>query len=497
MIGLFIEQESIKTTPKVIPTVESDFIKENREFFELSGMAELFITSKFDESPKKTHIKPEVKTMPSTPAKEEASERVGDFLGFYDIIGMYRPPTKIVPAVKTEVTPVETEFMKENREFFEFSGMTDVFTERVVPVKPIVESKPVESKSIVPPKPEILEEDTVYTGLMEVAGLFGEEMPKMEYKAPIEPLKTAKKAPVPVKPKVEAKKAQENTPHNCPYCETTVLKPHFERHLEECDTHLQFYNREVFTRLDNLHLEVIKMMQAKSSLKHLEQTQQLTKKFTDMGLQLSDINLLRDYIEHHAPLIIHVHILKYMQFFVNDTHYRNQFETGKTSGCNNLTTRGGWETKMFDKKYDKAEKTQRPKYGTINFTNDPKGVRACSSYGPSYFLLKKEVRYRCTITDQDSCSYQNIGTMKFCNQVLNRLTPNEIKAALGAAKGESHPSNVISTYKEIQVHGPIEFEKDIEKLYVNSNEYKTPEQQELVQNFSKKFGVPFEVFNPT
>lgn len=66
---------------------------------------------------------------------------------------------------------------------------------------------------------------------------------------------------------------------------------------------------------------------------------------------------------------------------------------------------------MFDKLYDKAEKHERVKYGTINISNDPNGVRACYSYGNSYFVLKKEVRQRCTLTDQDSCSYRNIGTL--------------------------------------------------------------------------------------
>jgi hypothetical protein len=175
-------------------------------------------------------------------------------------------------------------------------------------------------------------------------------------------------------------------------------------------------------------------MQIKSSLKHFESTLKLHQKLTGFGL-LPDLELLRQYIERDCPIIIHIHISKHMEMYLKDTHYRNQFETLKTSGCSNLTTRGGWETKMFDKLYDKAEKHERVKYGTINISNDPNGVRACYSYGNSYFVLKKEVRQRCTLTDQDSCSYRNIGTLGFCNQVLNSFSKKEIEAAIKAAKG--------------------------------------------------------------
>lgn len=43
-----------------------------------------------------------------------------------------------------------------------------------------------------------------------------------------------------------------------------------------------------------------------------------------------------------------------MEFFVKDTHYRNQFETGKSSGTLNRSSRTQWENRMFDNKYAKA-----------------------------------------------------------------------------------------------------------------------------------------------
>lgn len=66
----------------------------------------------------------------------------------------------------------------------------------------------------------------------------------------------------------------------------------------------------------------------------------------------------------------------------------------------------------------------------MNFTNDPKGVAVCSGYGQSYFLLKSHVRNRCTITDMDSAGPNaTIGTFRFINNVLSKLSDNELKAA--------------------------------------------------------------------
>ena len=111
---------------------------------------------------------------------------------------------------------------------------------------------------------------------------------------------------------------------------------------------------------------------------------------------------------------------------------------------------------MFDRKHHYATPFERVKYGTMNFTNDPKGVQACGGYGMSYFLLKEHVRDRCTITDMDSASATaTIGTFRFSNHVLMKLNDGEIKSAFEAAKGQELKSSVIAAYKEIQIHGPV------------------------------------------
>ena len=151
---------------------------------------------------------------------------------------------------------------------------------------------------------------------------------------------------------------------------------------------------------------------------------------------------------------------------------------------------------MFDKMYSKAKDFQRVRYGVINFTNDPKGVSVCSGYGQSYFLLKEHVRERCTFTDKDSSNADSsIATFKYCFKILSKMNDNELKAAFDGSMAKEVSSKCTSTYKQIQIHGPIEFSKDIQCIYVNKNEVKTNKALlEQVYEFSKKNNVDYDFF---
>lgn len=78
------------------------------------------------------------------------------------------------------------------------------------------------------------------------------------------------------------------------------------------------------------------------------------KKIVGLGYKPSDLENLHHYIVNYAPIIIHMHVNSHMQFFVKDTHYRNQFETKKSSGSLSETSRTSWENRMFDHKHSKA-----------------------------------------------------------------------------------------------------------------------------------------------
>ena len=66
-------------------------------------------------------------------------------------------------------------------------------------------------------------------------------------------------------------------------------------------------------------------MQKKSLNLHNNARINLQKKARRNGYTVADLDNLQFYIENYAPVIVHIHIMRYMQFFVKDTHYRNQF----------------------------------------------------------------------------------------------------------------------------------------------------------------------------
>jgi len=49
------------------------------------------------------------------------------------------------------------------------------------------------------------------------------------------------------------------------------------------------------------------------------------------------------WVKLSAPIIIHVHLDRVLNFLVKDTHYRNLFETRTGSGCLDTSTRASWE----------------------------------------------------------------------------------------------------------------------------------------------------------
>ena len=73
---------------------------------------------------------------------------------------------------------------------------------------------------------------------------------------------------------------------------------------------------------------------------------------------------------------------------------------------------------------------------------------------------------------------------------MDKLSNNELKAAIEGSRATEVSSGCIGTYKEIQIHGPVEFAKDVERVYVNSNEIKGNKQLlDMVYDFSAKFKV--------
>eukprot|EP01105_Mastigella_eilhardi_P021379 TRINITY_DN5174_c0_g1_i3.p1 TRINITY_DN5174_c0_g1~~TRINITY_DN5174_c0_g1_i3.p1 ORF type:complete len:315 (-),score=50.34 TRINITY_DN5174_c0_g1_i3:31-975(-) len=150
------------------------------------------------------------------------------------------------------------------------------------------------------------------------------------------------------------------------------------------------------------------------------------------------------YIRDVAPLIVHFNCDRVLQFFVKDTHYRNQFETHMSGGwyAEGHGQRIEWEDRIFHRSYPKdCIGFDRPKYGVLNVLNDPAGVGSCSGYGDS-FLVLRGCRLRTSFASCDtSNSNVQISSCEWYAHVLMEYSDNELRNTLEVAADPAKPGN--------------------------------------------------------
>ena len=157
--------------------------------------------------------------------------------------------------------------------------------------------------------------------------------------------------------------------------------------------------------------------------------------------------------------------LEHINDIANDTHYRNQFETNRSSGTLCRNTRTAWESDLFDSSYNSATDFERPKYGNfpINVDDVNKNHRPyynAYDYGPSYFVLKNEVKHRTTICQGDSSDQSSnaLGNFNYpCDIFHHYESTFQDITTYGHTDGHE--------YTEIQIHGPIRLDADIESFH--------------------------------
>ena len=205
----------------------------------------------------------------------------------------------------------------------------------------------------------------------------------------------------------------------------------------------------------------------------------LVLRFLNFGYKKEDIKKVQNYVKNHSQIIIHFSPLL-LDKFLNDTNYRNGFEIGRDS--NYLKSRITWETNLFNRIYDNVKDgSNRVKYGVLNITNCLEGVKSCYSYGDSYFVLKKDIKKRSTFVFGDSSIMDiHIATFKHFNSILLYMNDGDFKNLVDHVlncfnynemdlKGPEYKGS----YIEVQIHGPIRFNQDIDRIVLNPTHYNT------------------------
>lgn len=141
----------------------------------------------------------------------------------------------------------------------------------------------------------------------------------------------------------------------CIHCRQKIMPHESASHAAECRKNaMKALVFDEKTRMTRLQMDAMIYMHNKSEKEHNTVKNTVQQRIKKLGYSIEDLNNLQFYIENYAPIIIHCHVSKHMQFFIKDTHYRSQFETNKSSGSLSRSSRINWEDRMFDKKYSKA-----------------------------------------------------------------------------------------------------------------------------------------------
>jgi len=216
---------------------------------------------------------------------------------------------------------------------------------------------------------------------------------------------------------------------------------------------------------------------------HKEALPRLQARARDLGFDHAAVQQTLAYIREQAPVIIHVDIARHGALLADDTHYRNFFEVQSEvsgEGAIHAQSRLDWEAQLFGGAYATARSFDRCKYGVLNVTNDPQGVRCCAPvYGSSYFLLRG-VRLRTTLSAEDSAGLNasELATVDQYAHVLARYTDQELQAALEVGTGQrlGVDSLAVAAYKEAQVHGEVRLSNHVAVLMAHPSLQESPNQ---------------------
>ncbi len=244
-------------------------------------------------------------------------------------------------------------------------------------------------------------------------------------------------------------------------------------------------------------------------------------KMKNLGFTEAQLDIVLDYVRTRSELTINIDPDKSLKIEAKDTStnaagdefsvkvdrsltvidalcidpmYRNQYETGISSGWGVSSASIGcdkWENRLFGGDYHQGPMVahDRPKYGAMNIGLTAAGP--ASTYGSCYLIAKPGLRERTTFTATDSSqarSRDDVGTAQAFEHIIARMPDQMLKNLMASATDGTRSLAACNSYVEAQIHGPIEFSKDIAAVVIAEKFFDTPYHGKLL-NFAKLYGL--------
>jgi Protein of unknown function (DUF3626) len=255
------------------------------------------------------------------------------------------------------------------------------------------------------------------------------------------------------------------------------------------------------------------------------------------GGTFADYDEAIECILTNARVVVHFHPDRFgrsgktvAESLLEEGIYRNQFETGLSSGSLSGFPGGerdSWENALFAGAYhaEGVTSTERPKYGSLEIIRHPDGP--IPRFGSSYFVLRPRVFSRTTFTfmgSEDPRAPERLGTIDRIHPVMVALF-TEIEAGAMATppwppfqaptlgvrnltisgllklvrelrQPRPDPANakagrVLDTGIEAQVHGPIDLREDVERLVLDPA-FASTAVGEIADELGRKYRIPIQ-----
>jgi hypothetical protein len=254
------------------------------------------------------------------------------------------------------------------------------------------------------------------------------------------------------------------------------------------------------------------------------------------GLALDTYNDAMELVRQHARIVAHFHPDRFggkpanvVDCLLVEGVYRNQFETGLSSGSPTAFPGGErdeWERTLFGGAYhtECVSVSERPKYGSLELVRFPDGP--APRFGSCYFLLRG-IGPRTSITFMGSehpHATNRVGTLAEPHAVMAAvlaeienggiatpdwppfrvptlgvadITVNRFYSLLKLLRERrpnpslGEPGRVLDTGVEAQIHGPVVLDRDVEALVADPAFAHTHIGQSLVE-LADKYGFDLQ-----
>ena len=262
----------------------------------------------------------------------------------------------------------------------------------------------------------------------------------------------------------------------CPLCFIEIDIEIINYHIDEC---LVVEQKKIYKEheLSDTCKKAYKYCTKKSKVLSKYIYPNLLMNFTKLGYTEDDLTTVIKYIQNEASITINVNHKTIIRHLVNDDHYKNCFEIGNTHKAVSTDPRFCAESNMFNKLYDTCNAIDRVKYGSINLFDSEHGNPTCTAYGDVVLVLKNDIKKRTSFTVGDSFLMQfHIGTFQYASIFLINLKEPLIHELIRFIKTRKKltPYEILHLYQigkfayiEIQIHGLIRLNEDIEKLIIH------------------------------